>query len=126
MAITVGLIYDTFPQIKPEDIQRLVGTSNYNSKTVIPLDNIAKYSGQYASNISVFTAKREGGAYAKLLPDEKFKKVKSVLNNSAIQEHNKEQNVNQPQQGTIPLDKSVFDIANKKQNATGMANSASA
>lgn len=71
MGITVDNIYKRFPQFKPEDMEKLVGRSNFNDNTQISLNNISKYRGSYDQDLSVFTAQKEGNNFINLLSGKK-------------------------------------------------------
>ena len=108
MTITVGDVFTKFPSFKPEDMEKLVGDSNYDGRTTISLTNIAAYTGQYAKDLSVFVAGQEGQNYTKLLADNQRTEVNKQLGikNNTTQEGKNQYN---SMPAYIPMDKSIFD-----------------
>ena len=106
MGVTVGDIYTKFPQFPPEAMERLVGSSDFNGRTVITLSKLASYDGQYAKDLSVFLAEKEGVDYTKLLSGSKKEETVKL---SGIKDDNQKSVASNQNQG-IPMDTSVFDI----------------
>ena len=108
MGITVGDIYTKFPQFPPEAMEKLVGSKNFNGRTAINLSNLALYNGQYAKDLSVFIAEKEGVNYTNLLSGSKKEETTKLAGiNDNTQNSVASNNL---QNGGIPMDTSVFDI----------------
>lgn len=108
MGITVGDIYTKFPQFPPEAMERLVGSKNFDGRTAINLSNLATYNGQYAKDLSVFVAQREGVDYTNLLSGSR--KEETIKTAGVKDDSQNSFALNKPQGGAIPMDTSVFDI----------------
>ncbi|MBQ9245720.1 hypothetical protein IJ674_01695 [bacterium] len=109
MGITVGDIYTRFPQFKGEDMEKLVGSSNFNGRTVVSLSKLASYNGQYAKDLSVFVAEKEGVDYTKLLSGSKREETTKL---AGINDDKQDSlaSTNKPQNNSIPMGVSVFNI----------------
>ncbi len=115
MAITVGDIYTQFPGFNPKDMIALMnGRTDFDGSDTVSLSNIASYNGGFASELSIFVAGREGKSFTNLLP--KNKRV-SVNKEAGISEKpNSNDKQSKPASaGSIPIDTSVWDIADKNQ-----------
>jgi len=117
MAITVGDIYTQFPTFKPEDMIKLMnGRTDFTGRDTVSLANIAAYKGQFAQELSVFTAKREGKSFVNMYSDDKRQEIAQAANiNTDNKNGGKEQQ--KPVPGYIPMDTSVFDIAKQTEFA---------
>lgn len=112
MTITVGDIYTQFPGFNPQDMITLMnGRTDFDGSDAVPLANIAGYSGGYAEELSIFTAKQEGKSFMDMLHGEAGKKISAE---AGIQDDNKKSdNKTRGIQSSIPMDTSIWDIANK-------------
>lgn len=109
MGITVEQICKRFPQFKDSDMEKLVGSSSFNRQTVVSLNRFASYNGQYAKDLSVFVAEKEGGNYTKLLSGSKREETTKL---AGINDDKQDSlaRTNKPQNNSIPMGVSVFDI----------------
>lgn len=120
MAITVEVLYKQFPHIKPRDVEYLVGSNNYDSNSIISLKNAAQYDGEYARDLSIFAASKEGKSFTELLNENKKAELSTIVPSLKVEDKDNSKTTkanNVP--NSIPMDKSVFDIANKKQKTLG-------
>lgn len=111
MAITVGDIYGAFPGFRPEDMIKLCnGNKNLNGRTEVPLKNIASFGNQ---DLSIFAAKEEGKTFTNLVS----KGERSKLNSAAgvVDKNQDENSANQNVQQAIPMNTSIFNVADKKK-----------
>ena len=108
MSITVGDIYTAFPAFKPKDMLKLVGKEEFNGRTVIPLERIAAYKNK---DLSIFVAKEEKNSYTKLLGDDQTK----VNKEAGIKEQPKNVTADNNNAQPIPMETSIFDIAQKEK-----------
>lgn len=109
MGITVEQIYKRFPQFKDSDMKKLVGSSSFDGQTVVSLNRFASYNGQYAKDLSVFVAEKEGVDYTKLLSRSKREETTKL---AGINDDKQDSlaSTNKPQNNSIPMGVSVFDI----------------
>lgn len=110
MTITVGDIYTAFPTFKPKDMIDLMGTENFDGSSKVSLSKIAHYKGGMAQELSVFTAKKEGKAYTKMLSEPQRERVSEQ---GGIKPEKNTQNKSVPERNpeNIPMDTSIFDVA---------------
>ena len=109
MGITVEQIYKQFPQFKDSDMEKLVGSSSFNGQTVVSLNRFASYNGQYAKDLSIFVAEKEGVNYTKLLSGNKKEETTKLAGiNDDMQDTLA--STNKPKSNSIPMGVSVFDI----------------
>lgn len=114
MTITVGDIYSAFPTFSPEAMIKLCnGNKELNGRTVVPLANIAAFGNQ---ELSIFAAEREGKNFTNLVSKQerpKLNRAAGIKDTENPQTGNKnENNLN-----SIPMDKSIFDIASSDNAA---------
>ncbi len=111
MSITVGDIYKQFPGFNPQDMITLMnGRTDFDGSDTVPLANIAGYSGGYARELSIFTAEQEGKRFTGMLHGEEGKKISAE---AGIQDNTRPDNKFGGVSTGIPMDTSVWDIANK-------------
>ncbi len=115
MTITVGDIYTQFPGFNPKDMITLMnGRTDFDGSDTVPLANIAGYSGGYARELSIFTAKQEGKSFTGMLHGEEGKKISAE---AGIQDDtHKSDKKARGIPSSIPMDTSVWDIA--QENTT--------
>lgn len=115
MSITVGAIYEAFPNFDQKDMIKLCnGNKNINGKTVVPLQNIAEFGDK---NLSIFAAKNEGTSFTSLLDESEEVTICSAANvELSPKTQDKDKRADSAQ--IIPMGKSIFDIAGyNKKNA---------
>ncbi len=104
MAITVGDIFTRFPNFKPSDMIKLVGSEDYNGRTTIQLSRIAALGNK---DLSIFVAEREGKDYTKILSENSRKEVNEA---AGIKDETGTAEETQSKQGKIPMDLSIFNM----------------
>ncbi len=76
MTITVGDIYTQFPTFNEKDMIKLMnGKTDFNGRDTVSLANIAAYKGEFADELSVFTAKREGKSFVNMYSKDKRQEI---------------------------------------------------
>lgn len=108
MAITVGDIYSQFPNFKQSDMIRLVGSEDFNGRTVVKLSNIASFGNR---DLSIFVAKREGKNYTNMLGEKNRTEVNEV---AGIKDETPKNEKSESKQDKIPMDLSIFNMKDEK------------
>jgi len=114
MTVTVGDIYTAIPSFRPDDMIKLMnGRSDFNGRNTVSLANIASYSGSFAQELSVFTAKKEGKTFTNMLTESKREDVSKA---GAIKPENTNQKT-EKQNYTLPIamDTSIFNLSPQKK-----------
>ena len=118
MSLTVGGLYKMFPAIQAQDIEEILGTGNFDKKTIVKPSDVAQYTGTFSDQLSIFFAKKETNTFLPLLDD---KRRQTVAANAGIENKSDAGNVNNDNKtsvpGYIPMDTSVFDIAKQNEKA---------
>lgn len=116
MAITVGDIYTQFPTFKPEDMVKLMnGRTDFNGRDTVSLTNIAAYKGEFADELSVFTAKKEGKSFVNMYPKDKRQEIAQAAQIKTDGQDNTKKNGQNAVPAYIPMEQSVWDIAKRNE-----------
>lgn len=114
MAITVGDIYKQFPTFKKEDMIKLMdGRDDFTGRDTVSLANIASYKGEYAKELSIFTAQKEGKSFVNMCQESKRTEISQGINGNSKDDKNVADNGVVPQ--NVPMDMSIFDVAKQRE-----------
>lgn len=111
MTITVGDIYTAFPNFNPKDIITMLGSKDFDGKTVVPLSRIAALDNK---NLSIFATQKEKDQFTNLLSEARRPEY---IEAAGLQTNNKDNKKNGNSQA-IPMNKSIFDIDAQKKLIT--------
>jgi len=121
MGITVETAYKLFPQITGDEIERILGTSNFDEHTVIESSDVAQYNGKFAVPVSVWFAKNETDSFLPLLNGQKKTSIMAEAGinpaNDVAQADKGQKQDRQNAPGAIPMGVSVFDIAKQNEDS---------
>ena len=112
MGITVKDLFQYDPNFDPAKIRRLTGKSNYKKTDSVDLSTLAALNDK---DLSIFAAKKDRGVINYITDDGMRAQVAdaSHVKNVKNEKTNKNEQ-NNSNAGTIPMDKSIFDIKEKE------------
>ena len=112
-----------FPTMQFKDMEKLMGTKNFQGTDTIPASAVARYHGRFAQPLSIFYAKNDTETFIPLLSGSRQKQLleQSKINPAEVQSLGQKQlkdNQAALAQDNISMDTSIFDIETEQRNKT--------
>ena len=121
--LTVKDCFRMFPDMKLKDMEKLMGTKNFQDTDTISAIAVARYRGRFAQPLSIFYAKNDTERFIPLLNGSRQKQImdQAGINPTEVQSFGQkqlEENQATLAQDNISMGTSIFDMDAEQRNKT--------
>ena len=113
MTITVKDLFQYDSNFDQAKIRRLTGKKDYKKSDIIDLSRLAALNDK---DLSIFVAKKEGKSFVNSIKDDNMRT--KIADATGIKTENKQNNQSWNIPGNIPMNKSIFTIAQETHGKT--------